>query len=393
MRVLVSSSAMEGHFFPMVPLAWALRSAGHEVMVSAPANFTETITSTGLYAAGFVPEIAFETFMLHDRHGRPLPPGGNGPGGRASGGRAWGRLAALSLAGTRAAIDAFGPDLIITEPHEFAAQMIAGQLGIPWIEHGWGIMGMPDYLPAANDELTPELADLGIAEIPRPTLVIDTCPPSLAQGPAGDAIAMRYVPYNGPAIMPDWVREERDRPRICVTFGSVLPRHGKRDFRGMLREWTTALPDLGADVVVAVAEDLTTEWNPLPEGVRAAGRLPLNLTLPACDVVVHHGGAGTTMTAVLAGVPQVIAPQIVDQVTNAARIAAAGAGVCVPPDEQSTDAIVEQCALLLKDQSYAATAVRIAAENAARITPAAVVETLETVAAQRGLEAQRGALR
>ncbi|HET8785996.1 MAG TPA: glycosyltransferase [Candidatus Limnocylindrales bacterium] len=42
--------------------------------------------------------------------------------------------------------------------------------------------------------------------------------------------------------------------------------------------------------------------------------------------VVHHGGAGTTTTAALAGVPQVIVPQIVDQPHWARRVAELGIG-------------------------------------------------------------------
>ncbi|KUL37314.1 glycosyl transferase [Streptomyces sp. NRRL F-4489] len=42
--------------------------------------------------------------------------------------------------------------------------------------------------------------------------------------------------------------------------------------------------------------------------------------------VVHHGGAGTTTTAALAGAPQVVVPQIVDQPRWAARVAALGIG-------------------------------------------------------------------
>ncbi|MEV7982435.1 glycosyltransferase [Streptomyces sp. NPDC086519] len=42
--------------------------------------------------------------------------------------------------------------------------------------------------------------------------------------------------------------------------------------------------------------------------------------------VVHHGGAGTTTTAAVAGVPQVVVPQIVDQPHWAARVAALGIG-------------------------------------------------------------------
>lgn len=42
--------------------------------------------------------------------------------------------------------------------------------------------------------------------------------------------------------------------------------------------------------------------------------------------VVHHGGAGTATTAALAGVPQVIVPQIADQPYWAARVAKLGIG-------------------------------------------------------------------
>jgi vancomycin aglycone glucosyltransferase len=43
--------------------------------------------------------------------------------------------------------------------------------------------------------------------------------------------------------------------------------------------------------------------------------------------VVHHGGAGTTTTAALAGAPQVVVPQIVDQPHWARRVAELGIGV------------------------------------------------------------------
>lgn len=42
--------------------------------------------------------------------------------------------------------------------------------------------------------------------------------------------------------------------------------------------------------------------------------------------VVHHGGAGTTTTAAMAGAPQVVVPQVVDQPHWAARVAELGIG-------------------------------------------------------------------
>lgn len=38
MRVLVTSCPNYGHLFPMVPLAWALRNAGHDVLAAVPAS-------------------------------------------------------------------------------------------------------------------------------------------------------------------------------------------------------------------------------------------------------------------------------------------------------------------------------------------------------------------
>lgn len=384
MRIVVTTSALEGHFFPMVPLSWALRAAGHEVLVSAPANFTPAITSTGLYAAGFVPPVQFEDFMLRDRAGNTLEPPKDPRDRRESGGRAWGRLAAMQLDGTLALVEAFRPDLVISEPNEYAGSIAAAHHGIPWIEHGWGVMGMPEFKPASSAELAPELERLGLAGLTDPDLRIDTCPPSLSQEDVEHRVPMRYVPYNGAAIAPDWVFEERTRPRVLVTLGGVLPRHGRRDFRGMLREWTTALPSLGVEVVVAVADDLTAQWSPLPEGVRTAGWLPLNLTLPACDLVVHHGGVGTTLTTALAGLPQLLTPQLVDQFVNARRITEFGAGLSLQPEELSVEAVLGKCAELLADSTFAKCAGALAEENSRRPTPAEVVTRIEEFVATGG---------
>lgn len=389
MRVVLTTSALEGHFFPMVPLAWALRAAGHEVLVNAPANFTPTITSTGLYAAGFVPPVQFEDFMLRDRQGRPVQPPANPRDRRESGGRAWGRLAALMLDATLELVEAYRPDVIISEPNEYAGSMAATRYGIPWIEHGWGIMGMPEFKPATTAELAPELSRLGQTGLTEPDLKIDTCPPSLCEESAPDTLPMRYVPYNGAAVAPDWVFEERTGPRICLTFGGVLPRHGRKDFRGMLRDWTLALPRLGAEVVVAVADDLTAQWSPLPAGVRTAGWLPLSLTLPACDLVVHHGGVGSTLTTVIAGLPQLLTPQLVDQFENARRITALGAGLSLQPEDLSTTAVLDRCAELLADSTFGKIARSVAEENAKRPTPAEVASQIEEFVAGSAIHDQR----
>ena len=64
---------------------------------------------------------------------------------------------------------------------------------------------------------------------------------------------------------------------------------------------------------------------------------------PRVAAVVHHGGAGTTTTAALAGAPQVVVPQIVDQPHWARRVAELGIGAAhdgpVPTSETLASAL------------------------------------------------------
>jgi UDP:flavonoid glycosyltransferase YjiC (YdhE family) len=48
MRILVASTAGEGHFEPLVPFARAAQTDGHDVRVAAPASFAEQVQAAGL---------------------------------------------------------------------------------------------------------------------------------------------------------------------------------------------------------------------------------------------------------------------------------------------------------------------------------------------------------
>ena len=48
MRVLFAVSAWPGHYFPLVPLGWALRAAGHEVRVLCAESDVDPVTRAGL---------------------------------------------------------------------------------------------------------------------------------------------------------------------------------------------------------------------------------------------------------------------------------------------------------------------------------------------------------
>jgi vancomycin aglycone glucosyltransferase len=57
--------------------------------------------------------------------------------------------------------------------------------------------------------------------------------------------------------------------------------------------------------------------------------------------VVHHGGAGTTTIAAMAGVPQVVVPQIWDQHYWAKRVQQLGIGIAHAPGTPTAESLTE----------------------------------------------------
>jgi len=84
--------------------------------------------------------------------------------------------------------------------------------------------------------------------------------------------------------------------------------------------------------------------------------------LDRADLVVCHGGSGTTYGALAAGVPVVTVPMFADQFENARRMTAAGAGLTAADGDAA--AIAAAIGRVLADAAYARAAGRIAAEMA-----------------------------
>jgi sterol 3beta-glucosyltransferase len=72
--------------------------------------------------------------------------------------------------------------------------------------------------------------------------------------------------------------------------------------------------------------DEVLEGTALPENIYHAGPLPHTWLFPRMRAVVHHGGFGTTASALIAGVPAVVIPHIIDQLYWAQRVVELGAG-------------------------------------------------------------------
>ena len=99
--------------------------------------------------------------------------------------------------------------------------------------------------------------------------------------------------------------------------------------------------------------------------------------LPLVDLIVHHGGTGTVLAALEAGLPQLILPQGADQFLNAARLPAVGLARALPNDAQHPGAIRDAVrALLDRSAPERIAAARARDEIAALPHPAEVVPAL-----------------
>jgi UDP:flavonoid glycosyltransferase YjiC (YdhE family) len=94
--------------------------------------------------------------------------------------------------------------------------------------------------------------------------------------------------------------------------------------------------------------------------------------MPRAAAVVGHGGSGSTLTALAAGVPLALVPLFVDGPENARRVAQAGAAIVVEDATQLAHAVRE----LLDDSRYVDAARRIADEIRALPPVDAAVDVL-----------------
>ena len=112
------------------------------------------------------------------------------------------------------------------------------------------------------------------------------------------------------------------RPRVYLTLGTVS--YGAVE---ILRRTALEIAALDVELLVAVgpAGDPAL-LGELPDRVHVERFVDQADVLRRVDLIVHHGGTGTVLAALEAGLPQLILPQGADQPFNAKVVAQAGAG-------------------------------------------------------------------
>jgi UDP:flavonoid glycosyltransferase YjiC (YdhE family) len=114
-----------------------------------------------------------------------------------------------------------------------------------------------------------------------------------------------------------------------------------------------------------------------PANVTVVASAPHRQVLQHAALAVTHGGHGTVMKALAAGVPMVVLPHGRDQPDTAARIAARGAGIELKRTAGS-GAIAEAVRRVLQNASYGAAARRLGEAVRRDASSDALLRELET---------------
>ena len=166
------------------------------------------------------------------------------------------------------------------------------------------------------------------------------------------------------------------RPLVLVSLSSTVMGQ-----EGLLQRAADGLGQLPVHALVTTGPAVDPAVIRAPQNVSVRRWARHADVLPYCAAVVTHGGHGTVLKALAAGVPLVIAPLGRDQPDNAARVIRAGAGLRV---RRAADIATLQRAIgrVLDDHRYRDAARHMAEILAAERDDELVVNELERAAAE-----------
>jgi UDP:flavonoid glycosyltransferase YjiC (YdhE family) len=378
-KIMFASLGAYGHLYPMMPLALACAEAGHEVVIATGEPFRNRLplpTVPGYPATLELDWAIQEARRRHpDLHGAEFSMA------------MFADVTAEQVAPTMIEqCEQTRPDLVIFEGMDTGAGVAASVLGIPAAAYAIALVSSVYSMlhPATvsyqrdvwlqRDRTPPESAAL-LAEA-----LINPAPPSVrrADGTGIPMMSIRSVAYNeSSADVPAWLGAQPTRPRVYLTLGTVS--FGAVE---VLSRAIAEIAPLDVDILVTVGpEGEPAALGEVPDNVHIERFVAQSHVLPLVDLVVHHGGTGTVLGSLEAGLPQLLLPQGADQFINAEILGAAGLARALANDAQQPGAISEAVQTLLGDSSERQAATRVRDEIAAMPAPADVVPRLLVLAA------------
>lgn len=419
MKVLFVTHTNRSHLYFQVPLAWALRAAGHEVRVAGQPEVVPEIIRAGLTAVS-VGEVTHGLAQMPE----PEPNRADLPG-RASARQpmpsqdeyanddplaelhdiTWNGYTLFSPDSMIEDLVEFArswrPDLVIWDMITFAGAIAARACGAAHARMVFGADGITQLRNAIRaggeqgdplrDWLEPHLARNG-NEFGEDVAVgqwsIDPMPGWFWHPKGGNFQQLRHVVFNGGAQVPDWLYTPPERRRVCITLGITHREYLSSE--ASADDLLDAVAGLDVEVVATLDAKQLTRLSRVPDNVRIVDFVPLTALLPTCSAIIHHGGGGAFAAAVEHGVPQLIVPSTYwtlrwwGPIAQANGLQEQGAGRFVADSDHLTpEALREDLVRVLEDPSFVANARRLRAELLTTPSPHEFVPVVEELVASR----------
>jgi UDP:flavonoid glycosyltransferase YjiC (YdhE family) len=364
MNVLFTSLREKSHFIPLLPFIEAFQKRGHTIAVAAPIDFAERVAATGaeFFPFGHPGDEGLRPIWMRLRDAAPVD------ATRIAFGELFaGACAGAALPSALETIQRWRPAIVVRESCEFAGFVAAEKLGVPHLRVAISARGAEDevrtYAAAAVDAhrrsvgLSPDPsgerihAEASLSLFPRSFDALETEPAEL----------IRFRAERKQALpLPSWWGE-RQGPFVYVTLGTVAGGFDK--LHAAYRLALDAVADLPIRVLLTIGSDLPQEsLGEVPPNVHVERFVPQDDVVPHAAAVLCHGGSGTVVGALAAGVPMVVAPMFADQPHNAARVAAIGAGLAMPTHDVTAAQLRAALTRVLQEASFREASQRIARE-------------------------------
>lgn len=358
--VLIYTSPARGHLYPIMDIAIELRNKGYEVIVQTLSSEKPHVEKENIQHVSISPDI--ESLGLQDfKKNNPISQ-------FRSAFRSWLSRAPHEIEDLRNSCNEYNPDLLIVDVNTWGAEAFAEAQGHPWV------MFMPYCLPISSTD-TPAFGP----GFPPPTNFIHRLRDHLVDGLVHKAVkslidelnqlrsrlhVSRLKKYEdifskpdlvlyrtaepfdyprkewpenilpiGPGLWappgnkPEWIKD-LPSPKILVSISTEM-----QDDGAIIETALRALSDQQGSVIVTTSAFDPDRFKASRENVYINKFLPHAQVIPEMDIVVTHGGMGTTQRALSAGVPVCVVPWGRDQSETARRVEVSGSGTMLPKNK------------------------------------------------------------
>jgi MGT family glycosyltransferase len=383
MRILFTFVGGHGHFEPLVPVARAAVTVGHQVAFGCAPSMVPAVDAAGFtaFAIGAGANRAPQRIPLRrldsEREDRDLRE------------RFARRAAAFRVPHIVALCTGWKPSVLVCDETDFGAIVGAERLGLPFatvLVIAAGSFVRTEVVGEALNELRAEHGlepDPELAMLSR-YLVLSPFPHSF-RDPAHPlpATAHSFRPSmleSAEESAPPWSSVLPGAPTVYFTLGTVF----NLESGDLLDRVLTGLRELPSNLVVTVGHHVDpAELGQQPRHVHVERFIPQSSVLPYCDLVVSHGGSGSVIGALAHGLPSVLLPLGADQPLNAGRCADLGVARVLDAVEATPEVVRAAAADVITDPAYRRDAEDLRDEIAALPDPAHAIGLLERLAREK----------